>query len=64
MASAETLIARLSDWYDKNKPSVERIKVNLTRASCMKWARPKVRGGPLYYRGREIIHKPKKAPGT
>lgn len=63
MANAKTLAERLSDWYDKHKPDVKTIKVNLTRASCMKWARPLERGGSLYFRGREILHKPKKQPG-
>lgn len=60
MPSSEVLAQRLSDWYDKHKPDVTSIRVKLTRASCMKWARPKVRGGPLFYRGREIIRAGRK----
>ena len=63
MASAEVLVRRLSDWYDQFKPDVKSIRVKLSRATCMKWARPETRGGPLFYRGREIIHNPKKKPG-
>lgn len=64
MTTTAVLLERLSDWYDKHKPDVKEIRVNLTRASCMKFVKPQKRGGALIYRGRQLIHKPVKRPGA
>jgi hypothetical protein len=61
MASVETLLGRMSDWLDKSNPNVKTITVSVTRAVAMQaGARPKERGGPLFFRGRQVIYREKK----
>jgi hypothetical protein len=58
MKSTRTRLMELSDWYDRHRPEIKRIRVNVTRRTAMRSARPKERGGPLFYREREVITKP------
>lgn len=57
MPSIEVLAERLADWLDKSCPNVKVMRVNCTRASAMKFARPEKPGGPLFYRGRRVVYK-------
>ena len=59
MANVGEMIRRMSEYLDKGRPEVKRIVVNCRRQSVLNAIveRPKWRGGPLMYQGREIVTK-------
>lgn len=57
MSSTADQLKRMSEYLDKSRPSVDRITLNCTRATAMKaGARPKERGGQLWFGGRLIVY--------
>lgn len=57
MPNVGELIRRMSDYLDKGRPEVKRIVVRCRRQSVLNaiTERPKWRGGPIYFNGREIV---------
>jgi hypothetical protein len=59
MASLRKLLENMSDYLDRGRPDVPAITLRCKRPTAMRaGAKPKKRGGPLYFRGREIVLKP------
>lgn len=56
MANCAQILRRMSDYLDAGRPEVKVITMNVKRKTALKaGAKPINRGGPLYFRGREII---------
>jgi hypothetical protein len=59
MPRCKAKLDELIDWYEAFKPDAgHEIRVSVKRRTAMKFAKPKERGGPLFYRGRLITPKP------
>ena len=55
-SSVGDLLWRMSTYLDVSRPEVKSITVNCVRRTALRnGAKPKKRGGPLYYREREVI---------
>jgi hypothetical protein len=58
-ATKRTVRAKLDqliDWFEQNKPQYrDPIRVGVRRKTAMRFAKPRERGGPLYYRNHEIV---------
>lgn len=53
----------LIDWYEKFKPAVNGVvRVNVRRRTARRYAKAAERGGPLFYRGRQLETKELWAP--
>lgn len=54
--ACQAAVDKLIDWYEQNKPDAgQQIKVKVCRRTAMRFAKSKARGGPLFYRGRELV---------
>lgn len=57
MANVGALIERMSDYLDKGRPDVKRIVVRCQRQTVVRFIKAPWPGGPLLYKGREIVTK-------
>lgn len=55
MANIGVMIERMSEYLDKGRPDVKVITAKCRRATAIRFVKPRWPGGPLVFKGREIV---------
>ncbi len=55
MSNIRTMVERMSDYLDAGRPGVKSITLKARRRTVMRYFEAKWRGGPIEYRGRELV---------